>query len=113
MSIIGNFLLALLLTISVELIIALLFGYKKKSEIIVIICINLITNPVLNYLLLLNFHFSFIKTNIVVILLLEILVVLVEWRLLVYALQANSRKLFILSLVMNFCSYITGVMIFR
>jgi hypothetical protein len=105
--------LVLLLTIIVELIIACFFGYKKKSEIIVIICINIITNPVLNYLLLLNNHFSFVKLNLFVIPFLEIVVILVEWRLLVYVLSGKSGNLLILSLLMNFCSYVSGVLIFK
>jgi hypothetical protein len=111
MKILSNFLFVLCITIIVELVIVYLFGYRKKQEIIVIICINLITNPLLNYLLLLNHYFAFIKTNLTVIVFLELLVVLVEWRLLVYAIIGKSKKLFILSLLMNFCSYISGVLI--
>jgi len=113
MIVVSKYLLVLLLTVVIELIIALFFGFKKKSQIIVIICINVITNPVLNYLLLLNYHFSIIKTELLLILFLEILVVLAEWRILVYALHQENKKLFILSLVMNSCSYLSGVLIFQ
>lgn len=113
MSLISSYLLALFLTIVIELVIALFFGFRKKIEIIAIVFVNLLTNPILNYLLLVNNHFSFFKTNLLIILFLEFVVVLVEWKLLVYALQGKTKKLLLLSLLMNFCSYIAGVIIFR
>jgi hypothetical protein len=113
MSLISSYLLALFLTIVIELIAAFFFGFRKKIEIITIIFINLLTNPILNYFLLVNDYFSFFKSSLLIILLLEVVVVLVEWKLLVFALQEKPKKLLILSLVMNFCSYIVGVLFFR
>jgi hypothetical protein len=113
MALISSLLYALLLTIVIELLVACFFGYRKKLEIFSIICINLLTNPLLNYLFLINNHFSFMIINLFVIISLEVLVVLIEWKLLVYALHENSRKMFVLSLAMNFCSYIAGVLIFK
>jgi hypothetical protein len=113
MLLINNYLLALFLTIAIELVVAFFFGFRKKSEIVAIIFVNLLTNPVLNYLLLVNNHFSFFKINLVITLFLELLVVLAEWKLLVYALQEKSNRILVLSFAMNFCSYIAGVLIFR
>jgi hypothetical protein len=112
MALISNYLPALFLTIAVELMVAFLFGFRKKLEITAIVFVNLLTNPILNYLLLVNDHFSFFKTNLLVILFLEFLVVLIEWKLLVFALQEKTNKLLILSFAMNSCSYMTGVLIF-
>jgi hypothetical protein len=97
----------------IELGVALFFGFRKKIEIIAIIFVNLLTNPILNYLLLVNNHFSFFKTDLLIILFLEFVVILVEWKLLLYIIQNKSSKIFKLSFVMNFCSYIVGVIIFR
>lgn len=113
MSLVSSYLLALFLTIVIELAVALFFGFRKKIEIIAIVFINLLTNPILNYLLLVNSYFSFFQTSMSLFLFLEILVILVEWKLLVYALQEKTKKLILLSSVMNFCSYIAGVIIFR
>ena len=113
MSLISSYLLALFLTIIIELIVAFFFGFKKKIEIIAIVFINLLTNPILNYFLLVNDYFSFFKSSLLIILFLEVIVVLIEWKLLVFALQEKSKKLLVLSLAMNFCSYIAGVLIFR
>jgi len=104
---------ALLFTILIEVCIAIIFVYRKKLEIATIILINIITNPLLNYFLLLNNHYEIIKIDTLVILFLEIAVVYVEWLLLKYTLQQNPKKLFILSIAMNFCSYFLGILIFR
>lgn len=104
-------LVALLLTIAIEVTVAILFGYRKKSEIWTVILINLITNPLLNYLLVINIYFWGVPLNAVVMVASEIVVVLVEWVLLRFALQQDSKKLFALSLAMNFCSFIVGFLI--
>lgn len=113
MSLINSFLLAPLLTIVIELTVAILFGFRKKIEIITIIFVNLLTNPVLNYFLWVNDYFSFFKSNLLITLFLEVVVVFVEWKLLMHVLQEKSNKLLRLSVAMNFCSYIAGVLIFR
>lgn len=112
MIIIISFFAALLLTIIIELTAALLIGYRKRNEIITIILINVITNPALNYLLFVNRTLSLFEISIFVILFLELLVVLIEWRLLVFALKEKSNKLLALSIVINFCSYIIGFYLF-
>jgi hypothetical protein len=106
------FLTLLFLTIVIELVVAYLFGLRKKIEIITIIFINCITNPILNYLLLVNNYFFLFKTSLFIILFLEFIVILVEWKLLVFSLQEKSMKLLMLSLVMNFCSYTIGILFF-
>jgi len=112
MTLISSYLLTLFLTIIIELGVTFFFGFRKKLEIIMIVFVNIITNPILNYLLLVNYHFSFFKSSLLIILILEVIVVLVEWKLLFFALQEKSEKLLKLSFAMNFCSYIAGVLIF-
>lgn len=107
------YIIALVLTILIEIVVAAFLGYKKKSEIIVVILINLITNPLLNYILFINGRFQIIQNTMMLTLVLEIIIVLVEWILLMFALQQNSKKLFVLSLTMNFCSYMVGILFFR
>lgn len=109
----GNYLIAILLTIAIEIIVALFFGYRKKIEIVTFIFINLITNPLLNYFLFINNYFTLVHINTIIILFLEIIVVFIEWLLLMFALQQNSKKLFALSAIMNFFSYVVGVFVFK
>jgi hypothetical protein len=104
---------ALLLTIAIEVIVALLFGLRSKQELWTVVLINVITNPLLNYLITVNGYFHLISQTTILILCLEVAVVLVEWRLLVWVLRQSTKKMLRLSFVMNTCSYLAGLLIFR
>lgn len=108
-----NFVLALFYTIIIELLVAFLFGFRKKTEIIAIILVNLVTNPILNYLLLVIGYSSLFGISQIFIVFLELIVVLVEWKLLVFVLQDKPKRLLLLSIAMNLCSYMAGFLIFR
>lgn len=109
---ISSYLVALLLTILIEVFVALIFGYKRKKEILSVILLNLITQPVLNYFLLIDSYFSLVSVTIQFTLLLEIIVILVEWQLLVWTLQRKLKSLFVLSTVMNLASLTIGLSLF-
>jgi hypothetical protein len=109
---ISPYLVALLLTILIEVLVALIFGFRSKKEILSVILVNLITEPLLNYFLLINSLFSLVAVNIQFLLLLETIVILTEWRLLVYTLQRNSKRLLVLSLIMNLTSFAIGLSLF-
>ncbi|MFA6354198.1 MAG: hypothetical protein WCX12_00740 [Candidatus Paceibacterota bacterium] len=109
----NNFFPALLLTIAVEVLIAVILGFRNKNSIVSVVCVNLITNPILNYFLWINNAYSFIRVNITIVLFFEILIVFIELLLLTFALRQNVKKMLVLSIVMNLFSYIVGVLIFR
>ena len=111
MQIISNLLIALFLTITIEIVVSLCLGFKKKSEILTLIFLNIITNPLLNYLLMVNSYFYYAITKLPLIIFLELVVVLVEWKILLYVLREKPLKLFILSLLMNLCSFSFGLII--
>ncbi len=102
----------LLLTLLVELSVGVLLGYRRWDEMAAIFLVNLVTNPLLNYLVILNNHYSILALTQPIILGAEAAVIFVEWGLLVYALKGNPRKLFGLSLAMNACSYAVGVLVY-
>ena len=104
---------ALILTIAVELTVAWLFGLRSKKELLTIVLVNVITNPLLNYLLMVNSHFRLISQTKVLMLFLEAGIVIVEWRLLVWALAQKANKMLALSAVMNASSFIAGLLLFR
>jgi hypothetical protein len=104
---------ALILTIVIEIIIAWLFMLRSKTELWALILINVITNPLLNYLMAVNGYFHLISQTTALILFLEAVVVLVEWRLLVWVLRQEKKKMLVLSFVMNAASYLAGLLIFR
>jgi hypothetical protein len=103
---------ALLLTAAIEIVIAWLFGLRSKTDLLTILVINILTNPLLNYLILVNRYFDLIQLTQVLVWVLEVCVVLVEWRLLVYTFRLGTRKMLILSLVMNGFSYLAGLFLF-
>ena len=105
--------LALVLTIIIESAVAWLFGLRSRRELLTIVLINVITNPLLNYLIAVNNSFSLISQTNILIWCLEVIVVFTEWRLLVWVLRQNSKKMLLLSFVMNACSYGAGLLIFR
>jgi hypothetical protein len=109
----SSFLFPLLLSLAIEVSIALIFGYRSKLVLLGVVLVNLVTNPLLNYFLWLNAFFGFFTTAIINLVLLEILVVLVEWVLLTLALRQGYKSLLFLSAVMNFVSFITGLVLFK
>jgi len=105
-------LVALVLTILIEVAVAVVLGYRKKLEIATVVLVNIITNTILNYFLYASEHFKIIVVNTVMITILEAIIILVEWQLLRFALRQDSKKLFILSFAMNISSYLIGGLIF-
>jgi hypothetical protein len=103
---------ALVLTMAVEVIIAWFWGIRGKAGLAAILLINLITNPALNFLILLNSYLGVVKSTLIFILCLEVLVVFIEWKLLAYALRLNNKKSLALSICMNTASYLAGLLIF-
>ena len=109
-----NLLIALFLTIIVEEIIVFLLGFRTKNMFLVIALINVITNPIANYLILLNNTFLFIKPSLLIIIPLEMLIIFAEWKILKYAFPENQNKIsyLTLSIIMNLSSFIIGIIIF-
>jgi len=119
---------ALVVTLAVELPCAALFGVRWRG-LWVVALVNLITNPVMNLLLIItvgivglppNTGLSVIPVAVaasgfVVPLVLEVAVVVAEWRLMVWAFQGttgSSRKLLAMSITMNVASAFAGFIVF-
>jgi hypothetical protein len=101
-----NLLAPLGITIIVELFIAILLGYRCKYQLLVIVAINLITNPPLNLLL------DTYNIDAVWLIALEILIVIVEWRALVWTLGNSNKRMLFLSTIMNLSSFAGGYLVF-
>ncbi len=108
-----NFFVALLLTVAIEIAVSLFFNIRNKYLFLSIIFINLITNLILNYFLWINNYLSLISVNMSTLLIFEILIVIIEWQLLVFAIKQSSKRLFALSFTMNFCSFVVGVILLK
>ena len=81
-----------------------------------VICVNLITNPVLNLLSYASTRLWDWQNSVVSVTLVlvgaEAVVVLVEWGLLAWALGGGRRRLLLVSLAMNAASTLAGVILF-
>ncbi len=111
---IGAFLLALSLTILIETSVAVLLGQRNGRFLLVVLLVNIITNPLANYLIFLNQSLGIVKPVLLFVFLLEAGVVVAEWRLFVYSLpHARPRVPFLaLSIAMNATSFLLGVFLF-
>ena len=104
-----NYAIAFLLTIVLEVAVALLLGYRRRLEIASVALVNVFSHPLVNYLIWVADSLRAVPVGALEILLLEVGVVIVEWLLLCYALpQRRKSGLFVLSLVMNGVSYLAG-----
>ena len=103
--------ISLLLTITIELSISLMLGINSHNDIRTIILVNICTNPIVVYIAKI---LKLLNNNIVYILilvLLEIIVVIVEFKLYNKYLKDYEKSKVILSLVNNMSSYLIGVLI--
>ncbi|MBR0507731.1 MAG: hypothetical protein IJJ86_03900 [Clostridia bacterium] len=101
--------LALLLTEAIEIPVCLLFGMRGK-ELLIVLLANVITNPLVNALLLLGTA----VTNLpyaVMLAALEVAAVVAEW--LVYRSLTEAKRPFLISLAANAASFGAGLIIMK
>jgi hypothetical protein len=102
---------SLLLTIIIEFIIALLLKVKDKLDLINVLLVNILTNPLLvSISLYINIKHSLLLKNILIIPL-EIIVVLVEGFIYKKYLKYNKINPYLLSLILNGSSFLLGEVI--
>lgn len=95
------------LTVAFETPWMYLWGYRKRDEVLLVICVNVVTNLLLNLLLTVGFAGRDIGALIYA---LETAVVAVEY--ILYSLAFGfSRKLFLVTLGANCLSYGLGLII--
>lgn len=107
-----TYLISLLLTILIEAVVFKLFNSNRKIQLKKIILINLVTHPVLNFIIFVIYSYNLIQTIIYPILVLEFLVVLVEWQLLNRIYENNGTRNLVLSFAMNASSFLIGFVVF-
>ena len=100
----------LVITIIVEVLLAVIMGYRKK-DLVNVLLVNILTNPLLNSLVVyVNFYYG-LKYRNIALLILEIIVVLIEG--FIYQKYLQKRKIngYILSFILNTASYLLGIVI--
>jgi hypothetical protein len=110
--VIRDYLLSLGLTIAVELIVFVAFGFRHPRAIGTAVLINLISHPLLFYGLYINSIFIAFHVTELTIAIIEALVILVEWILLCFVLGIGRTRLLATSLSMNLASFISGLIVF-
>jgi hypothetical protein len=108
----GHYATAFLLTVLLEVAVALLLGFRKRSELLCVVAVNVFSHPLLVYLLWAIDSLRLRPIGVIETLLLEAGVVVVEWRLLRFALPRRpTLRLLLLSLAMNGVSYLSGILL--
>ena len=107
----GRFGLALLLTVAVEGGVAWVFGFRAAWAQLAIGMVNCITNPALNFIRL-ALAWQGVSVTLPLALVLESLVVVIEWRLLVHIFAPGGRRLFYFSCAANASSFLAGWLLF-
>ncbi len=105
--------IALVLSVAIETPTAWVLGYRNRNEIIIVALASVITNPPLNYIIAVCAAFGLVKIDVPFVLMLELSVVAIEWRILLYALGGDSWRHFKTSLIMNTVSFLFGVWLFQ
>lgn len=99
--------LALLITLIIEGGISFLLLHKTKYAVVMVLLMNLVTNPIMNALLA---HIE-LRRYLFYLVVLEILVVVIEG-LLMNIVVKNGKKAFVASLVQNSASLMIGLALF-
>ena len=99
---------------AVELPVAALLGLRTRRALLTVVLVNLLTNPLLNFagMLVAQFDDWAARPATVVVpalVVAELLVVIAEWRLLLWVLGGDSKRMFLVALAMNAASALAGI----
>ena len=102
---------SLILTIIIEVIAGIIIGIRNKKDILNIILVNIITNPIVNIVpICLNIYIG-LKARNISLYTLEVVVLITEG--LIYKKVLDYKKInpFIISLILNLSSYGVGIIL--
>ncbi len=102
---------SLILTVIIELVIALLLKIKEKKDLLNVILVNVFTNPLLNAIILYVNIFYGVKDRNICLIFLEVTIVIIEGFIYSKVLKYKKINGYLLSLILNCCSYFIGTII--
>lgn len=108
---IESIIISLVLTIIIEVLVAIGLGIKNLKEIVLIAFINIFTNPILVCIANITFLLNNYLFHIVVLLLLEITAFIVEGKLLKYYLGKKLIHPYKFSFYINLISFSIGIIL--
>lgn len=104
-------LICLICTIIIETTIGYLLGIKDKKDLIVIILVNIMTNPLVTSIsTYFNVEYSQ-KARIISLIFLELFAFISEGYIYKKTLKYNKKNPYIISMILNICSYTLGLII--
>lgn len=103
--------ICLLCTIIIEVTVALILKIKDKKDILNIILVNVFTNPIVVTTTNLMLIFYGKTYRYISLIMLELLVVFTEGLIYKKVLKFNKINGYLLSLILNLCSYLLGLII--
>jgi len=106
---VNSFVLPLAATILIEGSAAYAIGFRERQFVLVMILVNLITNPFMNFIVVLLAYLQMSSYLYWIILPLELVLIPVEYSLLSYAIPQRKKELLRLSAVMNLTSFAVGL----
>ena len=95
---------------------AALLGLRTRTALLAVALVNLITNPLLDYVLMVARHLAGWGTrptvaSVAVLIAGELLVVVAEWLLLLWVLGGSFARMLRVSLAMNAASALAGILL--
>jgi len=113
--ILSPFVFGLVLTIITESIVIFIYGVTEPKVLKTAFYVNIITNPIMNIALSILVMFFGFNSTIFIVLLLELIVIYVEFRLftMVYQNIFNKNTIIKLVILMNLVSFLTGLILSR
>lgn len=100
--------ICLISTIVIEVIISFIIGIKNKKDLLNIILINIVTNPLVVVIPYIISTYYGKKIRIITLIILEILTILVEGLFYKKVLKYEKINYFMVSLILNISSYLLG-----
>ena len=107
---------ALAVTLAIEVPVAAALGLRSRNALSAVVMVNLVTNPALNALYLVVAGLGWLRgvpgpALVALFITAEAVVVVIEWRLLLWALGGRSPRMFATSLAMNAASAGIGLLL--
>lgn len=108
---IKSLIISLILTIFIELLISILIGIRNKNDIITIIAVNTLTNPIVVFIANLLNNFKIVLLYWAIVIIMEFIVIFIEGK--IYEKILNYKKIsgFRLSFINNAISFSFGLII--
>lgn len=108
---IKSLIISLILTIFIELFISIFIGIRKKNDIITIIAVNTLTNPIVVFIANILNTFEIVLLYWTIVIIMEFIVVFIEGKIYEKILNFRKKSGFKLSFINNIISFSIGLII--